>query len=81
MSTKEEFNQTLREIATLVIAAFAWGIILIIAIAVMVNIWIPATYLSYILKDVLVVTMLVGVYLALSRIYGLVYALPDNDQE
>jgi len=81
MSSKEEFNQTLREIATLVITVFGWGMILIIAIAVTVNIWVPTSFYVSIVKDALVVAMLFGVFLALDRIYKLVFALPDDDQE
>lgn len=81
MSTKEEFNQTLREIATLVIALIAWGLILVAAVFVINNIWITPSYLVYMVKDGMILVMLVGVFLALDRIYKLVYALPDNDQE
>lgn len=81
MSTKEEFNQTLREIAILVIALIAWGIILMVAVFAINNIWPTPSYLVYIIKDGMMVAMLVGTFLALSRIYKLVYALPDDDQE
>ena len=81
MSTKEEFNQTLREIATLVMTVFAWGIILIIALAVIVNVYTTSFNLIFVVKDGMILVMLVGVFLALERIYKLVYALPDEDQE
>ena len=81
MSTKEEFNQTLRKIAILVIALIAWGLTLVIAVYAINNIWPTASYLVYIIKDGMIVVMLVGVFLSLDRIYKLVYALPDDDQE
>ena len=81
MSTKEEFNQTLRKIAILVIALIAWGLTLVIAVYAINNIWPTASYLVYWIKDGMIVVMLVGVFLSLDRIYKLVYALPDEEQE
>ena len=78
---KEEFNQTLREIAILVMTVFAWGIILVIATAVVVNIITPPSYLVYVIRDGLVLVNMVGVFFALSRLYKLVYALPDDEEQ
>ena len=76
---KNEFEQTLRKLAILVIGFIAWALVVLVLSYVISGSGIAISYRYY--TDLLIFFLLViGVYFAIIRIFALVYAIDDPEE-
>ena len=76
---KNEFEQTLRKLAILVIGFIAWALVVLVLSYVISGSGIADSYRYY--TDLLIFFLLViGVYFVIIRIFALVYAIDDPEE-